>query len=252
MISPKIPAIAHQLSFPKELNTFVGSPPAELPPPSTTERIEALEKAHMRSTRAMAKYIYHSEGDLKPDEDAKAKTKEAARDFFTSAYTHLTKEEPYPLAGYNKCIGMAVVPQTKLVLIALSEGREPKNDKPLRQKFLTLILKVNRSVTKWIFELVCKPTPSEYIILRTLSMREPDKAPKEWIQPRMRCAEVAIAVALCKAGRFKDFKPESQGIVTFGCSLFSSKQDDVPVTYFEGSIRNKKYLERESSSNSSQ
>ena len=246
VISPILPRSLHpfprELSFPKELMCFAGEPSAEIPPDSSCERMDTLFKAHFSSTRAMAKHLYNSDLSYQTNETVTRKVHLAAIDFFTLLFKQLSDEEQYPLAGHNKCLGMAIVPGTKLVLIALSEARNPDSDKPLRKKFLQLITKINLATRQWVFELVATPMMSEYLILRTLSMKEPHRAPKEWLEPRTRCAEVALAVALCKAGRFKEFAPKDVGIATFGANLWASEKEDIPINYFEGSLRNRKHI----------
>ena len=204
-------------------------------------------RAALKNVRMSGKWLLlHSGISLKPSEGTLEKTRETARVFFSLTYEYLLeKNEIFPLAGRNKCLGMAVVPKTKLVLIALSQDRFPKNDKQLRDKLLILIDGVNKLTKRWVFELVRLPTPAEYILLRTLTMRSPHQPPDEWVSPPTRCVEVALMVALCKVGRFFSMLPKEIGAVAFGATLWNSPKGTQAVVNFNGAVRNMKHTKQD-------
>lgn len=213
---------------------------------SASEQMTPIVQGELKRVRTVAKTLYLSMSPTKPE--AIDETKRAAAHFFSLADRQLVQSgAKYPLAGKNKCLGMAVVPNTKLVLMAISQDKSPENDIELRQNMMKLIASVNNISKKWVFELVRVPTQSEYLILRTLSMRTPHQAPKEWIEPQSRCVEVGLMVALCKAGRFKRFNPEDIGVVAMGGTLWDSPKGNIPVAAFGGKFeRNFKYVSTES------
>lgn len=234
------------ISVPKELECFAKGFQQKLEEGvflgNLSEQRESLARGELQRVRCSAKALYFSKESLEPTMEALDLAKRAMQDFFALAFNHLKqKGERYPLAGYNKCLGLAVVPRTRLVLIALSQDREPEKDRPLREKLCKLIFAVNQW-SKWIFELVRVPTQSEYLLLRTISMRAPHHAPMEWVEPRTRCCEPALMAALCKVGRFKRFAAAEAGIITFGCTLWASPKGNEAVSGFEGIQRNFKHV----------
>jgi hypothetical protein len=194
----------------------------------------------LKYCHAMAKTVYHEGGLERETVSLENRITQAALTFFKLIKPHLSEETPYPLRGYNKCLGFTIVPRTKLVLIAISEDKNREKDTPLRQEFLKLIHKVNQQTTAWIFELTCRPSQREYLMLRSLSLKTLDVPLNLINKARARCAEVALAIALCKAGRFKNFDQKEVAFVTFGATLFNDQGE--PLKHFEGGKRNLKYL----------
>lgn len=179
-----------------------------------------------------AKTLLDTGISLEPGKEAEALTKQAARDFFTLASKHL--DGLYPLYGFNKCLGVVVVPSSKLVLLAVSQDRKPSKDLPLRTSFLNLIKAINKATEKWVFELVCVPTLSEYHTLLALPSAEK-------VKPNRRCIEAALMVALCKVGRFRSFTPQEVSVIAFGGHLWATQKGDEPVEGFGGIARNRKH-----------
>jgi len=179
---------------------------------------------------------------LEPKAQAITETKRAVSDFFSLAYQVLNKENiPFPLAGKNKCLGMVAVPRNKLVMIAISQDKNPANDEELRRKMVDLLERINSEKSDWIFELACIPTKAQYMMPRVLFMRTIHPAPEEWVKPHTRCVEVALMVALNKIGRYVDFTPADAGVMAFGGTLWANDISLGAVTHFEGATRNKKY-----------
>jgi len=217
---------------------FLGSP---------CDQSAIIVKAELRRVRCIARYILaFSELPLQQSESAVERTKGATRDFFRTVHYYLSiSKKQFPLAGKNKCFGAAVVPHTNLVLIAVSQDRVPEKDVKLRKQMEELIAVINVLIDRWTFELVCVPTKEEYLILRTLRMRSPRCSTAEEINPHTRCVEVALMVALCKAGRFKSFKPEEVGIMAFGATLWTDGNGNTAVEGFAGAARNRKYCKQQ-------
>lgn len=191
----------------------------------------------MQSVLTVAKYIYSNEDlSFEPTEAAQQLTLRAAQTFFTLAYQIIHQNgRQFPLAGRNKCLGMAVVPHTSLVLMAVSQDKIPETDVQLRRNMMILISAVNKLTKEWVFELVRVPTPEEYNTI-------PKLAPLEKIEPRPRCVEPALAVGLCKAGRFKKFNPEECAVIPFGGTLWAASTGNEAALHFEGAERNLKYV----------
>ncbi|MCB1111732.1 MAG: hypothetical protein H7A37_04415 [Chlamydiales bacterium] len=212
----------------------------------------SVVRTTMANVGCMSKSIlYTSDSLLSPSDESIEITERAASDFFSHAHKQLKNdlEDTFPLAGINKCLGFVVVPGKRLVLLAVSQDRNPKNDGPLRKRLISLIEKINEMQKKWIFELTRVPSTSEYLLIRSLKMRTPHQAPSDWIKPRTRCVEVALMAGLCKAGRFVSFKPQDVGMVAFSGTLWryphtskSKDQLNLAVAQFEGVERNIKYL----------
>ena len=183
---------------------------------------------------------------LEPTSQALERTKNAAKDFFLLSY-HLLNERKmqFPLAGRNKCLGMVVVPGSKLVSIAISQDKNPTNDELLRTTMVAFLEELNRTTEQWIFELACIPTKAQYLMPRTISMRTPQAASELSVKPQTRCVEVALMAALCKAGRTKKFTSADTGLIAFGGTLWASSDSDcstvVPYFGVEGLERNTKY-----------
>ncbi|MDF1683232.1 MAG: hypothetical protein P1U36_01100 [Legionellaceae bacterium] len=207
------------------------------------------------SSIARTKFEFEDQGTFlhgKPSQSIELKTqavtntKRAASDFFALAYQALNEtNEAFPLAGKNKCLGMVVVPGKTLVLLAISQDKNPTEDVILRQKMVRLLNRINaKEGHAWTFELACIPTKSQYMMPRTLFMRTIHPAPNEWVEPHTRCVEVSLMVALCKTGRHISFNPEDTGVMAFGGTLWSipwrlKKSNAIP--HFEGATRNSKY-----------
>ena len=204
---------------------------------------ESLQRAQFCQTRHMAKTLHNNGNEaLEPTAVALNRTKQAAKDFFTLSYQLLSENNlQFPLAGFNKCLGMVVVPTKKLVLIATSQDKNPVNDELLRSNLVDFIGQLNQKTTKWVFELVALPTKAQYLMPRTLFMSAPHMAPQECVEPHTRCVEVALMAALCKAGRTLQFTSSETGIIAFGGTLWASSEDNLAIPHFEGADRNKKY-----------
>jgi hypothetical protein len=205
---------------------------------------QGRQRSQFMHTRRMAKHMFfaHAETVIEPTAIAVERTKQAARTFFSLAYQVLAEtEQPFPLAGLNKCLGMVAVPDRKLVMIAISQDKVPTKDVALRQAVVALLAAINQKSSDWVFELACIPTKAQYLMPRTLSMRAPHQAPETWVAPRTRCIEVALMVALCKLGRNINFLPEDTGVMAFGGTLWGSAEGEEAVAHFEGASRNKTY-----------
>lgn len=133
----------------------------------------------LRRARCIAKYHLNSGLSLEPTAEARANTLKAIEMFWSLSLK--AQNGPFPFAGMNRCMGMAVLPGTRLVLVAVSYDKDPAVDIPSRQKMNRLIEKVNGSTKEWIYDLVRNPTQSELLLLRTLSLRSPldEEAPQE-------------------------------------------------------------------------
>ncbi len=196
--------------------------------------------AELKNCYSIAKNHFHTSNPLL-NKESELKTIEAAKHFFKKLYEILSDENRYPFINCNKCLGMVVVPQTNLVLISVSEDRNPNLDDERRKNFLKLIIQVNELTNQWKYELVYRPNLSEYLMLRALTLAQYDISVDQLPKARTRCAEVALAFALFKVGRFKSFSKSSIGIVTFGATLWSSKEGDSAINYFSEKKRNRKY-----------
>lgn len=209
--------------------------------PSTVS--PTVEGAQLARMRCAARHVLSQEVLLHPTDAALQRTKLAARAFFRIAYQHVqdTKEN-FPLFERNKCLGMVAIPRSKLVLVAVSQDKDPIQDIELRKKMVEFLQQMTSKSTKWVFELVRLPTPSAYVFLRTFQMRSPHRAPKELVEPHTRCVEVALAVALCKVGRFHKFAPSEAAVVPFGGAMWMSIDGQEAKKGFGGISRNSKYL----------
>jgi hypothetical protein len=207
---------------------------------------ESSQRSQFSRTRRMARSLLEMGlSMLEPTQPALNRTEQAAIDFFTLSFKFLNKNNMiFPLADHNKCLGMVVVPTTNLVMIAISQDKEPQKDAFLRQQMVDLLNKLNTITKAWTFELACIPTKSQYLMPRTLLMRTPHVAPQEWVNPHTRCVEVALMVALCKAGRHLTFTSADTGIMTYGGTLWASRQGSESIPRFEGKVRNIKYVSK--------
>tara|TARA_R110002110_G_scaffold166602_1_gene367232 strand:+ start:20722 stop:21774 length:1053 start_codon:yes stop_codon:yes gene_type:complete len=218
---------------------------------------EQDSKREFKQVRAMAKYILHESEVLEPSQEAVKRSEHAAKIFYQKAFNLITAQKPYPLKNHNKCIGFLAIPKSKLVLIAISEDREPLKDIELRKSLCELIQRINQESNTCVFELVVTPTREQYMLLRTLSFftskESPDTSLKkamvskkeaiDMLTPRTRCAEVALAVAACKIGRSKPLKPSQLGMALFGAGLWEVvEKRDIKFLGFEASKRNKQYI----------
>jgi hypothetical protein len=185
---------------------------------------------------------------LEPTTEALERTKHAAQDFFSLSYKWLDKQNiPFPLAGRNKCLGMVAVPTTNLVMIAISQDKNPTNDDLLRKKMVIFLNQLNETSKNWKFELACIPTKAQYLMPRTISMRTPRAASESSVKPHTRCVEVALMAALCKAGRTRNFTSADTGIIAFGGTLWANSKGSEAIAHFnvEGLARNIKYIKQD-------
>ena len=214
-----------------------------------SEQSPTTIKQDLAKVRMRARHLFTSDSTVfEPTDLAVSKTKQAASDFFSYASNQLVGSSTrFPLAGLNKCLGFAVVPGTKLVEIALSMDRAPDKDRDTRHNLYTLIQDINSAQKTWTFELVNIPTKEEFVLVRSLDIQTPQTADSTTVEPRSRCVEVALMVALCKAGRFKHFRPQDVAMMAFGGTLWK-EQDPVlshPMPGFHGETdckRNSKYI----------
>lgn len=236
------------LTVPKEYerfaNSFISKIMQQLFLGVVSPERESVQRAQFSQTRKMAKCLFSLQGNpaLESKQEALARTQQAANDFFLLSYQVMAEsDEEFPLAGRNKCLGMVVVPRTKLVILAISQDIIPLKDEELRKNMVTLLHQVNQRTHRWIFELACIPTKAQYLMPRTLSMRISQEAPEEAVSPPTRCVEVALMVALCKAGRFKKFTADETGIMAYGGTLWAAPDGSEAIPHFGRSRRNKKY-----------
>lgn len=182
--------------------------------------------------------------NLEPSENSKNKTKTAAKEFFALASKFLHEnDEEFPLAGKNKCIGLATIKNNKTVFIAISQDEVATRDLELRKKFIKFLKELNKTTTKWRFELVNTPSAMEYLLPRTLRMGStPRPASSEEINPRMRCVEIHLMVALNKAHRTLKFKPADVAMVAFSGTLWAHQTESMAAAHFGNVKRNIKYL----------
>lgn len=193
---------------------------------------------------ARANLFYGVEA-LEPTPMALERTKTAAQDFFSLSYQLVNKTKTlFPLAGRNKCLGMVAVPNTQLVIIAISQDKDPSRDIQLRDDMIRFLHKLNRTRSPWRFELACIPTKAQYLMPRTFDIRVPQAASEASVKPHTRCVEVALMAALCKAGRTKSFIAADVAIIAFGGALWATAAGEEAVTYFQGVDRNIKYREK--------
>ena len=89
-----------------------------------------IVKQELKRVRMSAKYLYHSGDDLEAGSQAKENIRNIIIFFFETVETFISTERPHPLAKVNKCMGMAAIPNSLLVLVAISE--DAQNDEPLR------------------------------------------------------------------------------------------------------------------------
>lgn len=215
-------------------NTFLG----------TNSYYPQSDKLALRNSMMISKYNYHHEA-LKPSANAIEKTQFAAASFYQLAHQYLSKHlKAFPLVGKNKCLGFVSLPNSKLVMIALSQDRDPKQDIKLRKKMVKLIAQINKLSKHHVFELALLPTKEQYLALRALSLPSPMMMPpKEVIEPRTRCAEVSLMVALNKIARTKPLNPEQTCMLTFGCGLWANQKTELAIPGFNAQFRNNKYTQ---------
>ena len=207
---------------------------------------ETNQRRQFKQIGCVAKTILsHGVEELEPTPQALARTKRAAQHFFFLSYQLLEKNNSlFPLAGRNKCLGMVALPNSKLVIIAISQDKDPKKDESLRQAMLNFLNELNASTNTWTFELASIPTKAQYFMPRTLSMRSPHAAPNSSVEPRTRCVEVALMAALCKAGRTNRFSAKDAAVMAFGATLWANSINSEAINHFEGIERNKTYAEK--------
>ena len=225
-----------------EEGLFLGDP--------STER-DSIQRAQFTRTRRMAMFkLKEANFPREPNQQVVTQIIEAAKDFFSLTYKLLTeKNEKFPLAGLNKCLGMVVVPTTNVVMLGISQSKiaDKAEDTAQREQMVHLLNLLNKKTKKWRFELVCIPTKSQYLMPRTFFMKTPHKATEESVNPRTRCVEVALMVALCKAGRFIKFNPEDISILTFSATLWANpnQTSQEAIDPFKGVKRNTSYLSQD-------
>ena len=224
----------------------------------TSEQRDSLQYCQFIQTRRLARSKFQLSGNStfthhvstpiqEPSGSALERTKLAASAFFSLAYQILEDtRQIFPLAGKNKCLGMVAVPGTQknLVMIAISQDKDPNNDIELRHRMVDLLNEINRTNADWHFELACIPTKSQYMMPRTLFMRTTHPAPSTSITPRTSCVEVALMVALNKLGRHINFTTEDTGVIAFGGTMWTTPwcvKNSTAVPHFEGAERNTKY-----------
>ncbi len=145
----------------------------------------------------------------------------------------------YPLAGKNKCLGFVQVPDSNLVLIAISQDKNPAKDEKLRKEFGHFLQALNRAQdgSDYEFELVSVPTKEQYLMVRMLNHTCEWSAPEQsMLSSPTRCVEVALASALNKVGRFKAFEPDSIGMLTYGSALWELPDRATPLAGFTGPV----------------
>ena len=182
---------------------------------------------------------------FKSSPEARERTLRAINDFFILSYQLLSTdlELKYPLENRNKCIGIVAVPTNRLVMIAISQDKDPSKDSALRANLVRFLEKLNLlEGNRWTFELVRVPTKAQYLMPRTLLMRTSHKAPQETVNPHTRCVEVAMMAALNKVGRHIKFDPSDIAVLALGSSVWSSQIVDKGVSVFGPTVeRNKKH-----------
>ncbi len=226
--------------------TFLGEP-------SNLER--SIEVEQFKRVRRMSLFHYNQGAThLEPSKSALQRTEKAAQCFFQLAHQELTEnQKQFPLANYNKCLGMVALPKKELVILAISQDKKPEQDKALRAEMVSFLEKINLLSKKaqlgWTFALAQIPTPSEYLMPRTLSKDNQFPASKEQIEPHTRCIEVALMVALNKMGRFGAVNPADLGVLALGGSLWANPKNNSDeinhsdaINHFEGTKRNVKYV----------
>ena len=107
----------------------------------------SLSKQRIANAFRVAKHYYEQEDSdalLTPSEEARTRTKQAATRFFENAYQVLKgTDQNFPLYQGNKCIGFVAIPNSKLVVIAVSQDRVPEKDATLRKDMIDLIARIN-------------------------------------------------------------------------------------------------------------
>jgi len=241
-ISPRLSLFTDRFNTKNEVGEFLGE---------TSNERDSLQYCQFIRTSSMArsKFEFEEKGtlvhgrptqSLQPSHAALVRTERAAIAFFSLAYHMLDKNnEQFPLAGKNKCLGMVAVPNSKLVMIAISQDKKPEKDIILRRQMVDLLDRMNQENTDREFELVCIPTKSQYMMPRTLFMRTTHPAPEEWIKPHTRCVEVALMVALCK---IRDgITVDNAGVMALGSTLWKNAHSSDAVEHFGTMERNTKH-----------
>lgn len=187
--------------------------------------------------------VKYKNSDLSSSDLSVARTKKAAKDFFILANDLLTiTKQKFPLSDKNKCLGMAVIKGNKSVFIAISQDENAEKDIPLRKDMIDFLSAMNNMTDKWRFELVNTPLPMEYVLPRSLRMQTPRPASSQEINPRMRCVEIHLMVALNKVRRTIKFSPQDMAMIAFSATLWSSPNESKAVSNFGNISRNTKYL----------
>lgn len=198
----------------------------------------------LRWAQAQASLLFQQELEP-PSSEAIEKTEEAVRQFCQHACRICYGQgKAFPLAGRNKCLGVAVVPNKRLVLLAVSQDKNPETDLGLRKEMLELIKIINQQSQYWKFELASIPTKEEYILVRSIGIRTDRRAHEEEIEPRSRCVEVSLSIALYKTGRFNRFDARDVYMLSLGCGgLWASDNGKTPVVEcWKSDERNTKYM----------
>ena len=171
------------------------------------------------------------------------RTKQAARDFYALSYQLLAETGcEFPLANKNKCLGIAVIKTNKSVFLALSEDRDARQDLRTRAALINFLQELNKRTTKWRFELVKTPSPMEFLLPRSLRMETSRPASDTEIQPRMRCVEVQLMVALNKVRRTIKYSMHDVAMLALGGTLWASRADSTAVDHFGYIERNRTYI----------
>ena len=210
---------------------------------------ESLQRGQFARTAAMGRFLFMNRKDeLEPKPSALNRTKAAAKQFFSIACQILeASDTPFPLANKNKCLGMVAVPNKRLVIIAISQDKDPTKDEVLRQEMARLLVKINQLSSQtpraFIYKLGCIPTKSQYLMPRTFFGRTEFVASLEHVTPSTRCVEVSLMAALNKCGRFNKFTAQDTGIIAFGGTLWASPDlnNSDAIGSFAGALRNDKY-----------
>ena len=149
----------------------------------------------------------------------------------------------FPLANKNKCLGIATIRNNKSVFIAVSEDRDAREDIQTRARLISIIKDINNRTSKWRFELVRTPLPMEFLLPRSLRMETSRPASDKEIQPRMRCVEVQLMVALNKVRRTIKYSMQDVAMLALGGTLWASSNANksVAVDYFGRVKRNSSY-----------
>ncbi|MBA3239162.1 MAG: hypothetical protein H0T62_12550 [Parachlamydiaceae bacterium] len=165
----------------------------------------------------------------------------AAKAFFEFVYRKTNTEEfKYPLSKMNKCIGFAASAKSPhKVYCAFSQDSITHEDREPAQKLNKMLAVFNRENLGFELELVNIPTNFQHIAMRSLGQNLNEQANNELTQPRSRCAEPALLIALNKAGSVN--KVSDIHLSTFGAIPWKNKYklgvEDFAIKGFEKPVR---------------